>query len=139
MRYLCSKCRAFKREIDFNVESAQPHGISAWCKLCKKAYSKRWRANNGNYRRQFGNPPDAAKRAEYRAKRLKRHVSWADKKKIKAFYIRAAYLTEKTGIQHEVDHIIPLQGKLISGLHVENNMQILTKSENSAKRNSFEI
>lgn len=37
------------------------------------------------------------------------------------------------------DHDIPLQGKRVSGLHVANNLQILTGSENSRKRNHFEV
>jgi nitrous oxide reductase len=35
----------------------------------------------------------------------------------------------------EVDHIVPLRAKHHSGLHVLNNMQVLTKVENRAKRN----
>ena len=37
----------------------------------------------------------------------------------------------------EVDHIIPMQGKYISGLHVENNLQILKRSENRSKGNQW--
>ena len=36
-----------------------------------------------------------------------------------------------------VDHIIPLQGKNISGLHVYDNLQIITETENSIKHNSW--
>lgn len=58
---------------------------------------------------------------------------WADLDKIKSIYRRAR--TEKLS----VDHIIPLRGELVSGLHVENNLQLLSVSENSGKRNKFSV
>jgi len=73
------------------------------------------------------------------AKKLQRTPSWANMEAIRAFYDEAARLTTETGIVHHVDHKYPLQGKLVSGLHVETNLQILTGSENSRKRNHFEI
>jgi 5-methylcytosine-specific restriction endonuclease McrA len=50
--------------------------------------------------------------------------------------IREIYLNCPKG--HHVDHIIPLQGKLVSGLHVENNLQYLTSTENHIKNNKFQ-
>lgn len=67
--------------------------------------------------------------------KLKATPKWANFKAIEAIYAEAAYLTEITGIRHEVDHIYPLQGKLCCGLHCEANLQILTKTENIRKRN----
>lgn len=64
---------------------------------------------------------------------------WANKDKIGEIYLEAANLSRTTGIIHEVDHIIPLTNKLVCGLHVESNLQILTISENRAKRNKFII
>jgi len=55
---------------------------------------------------------------------------WANKEKIKEIY-----MNRPEG--YHVDHIIPLRGKTVSGLHVENNLQYLTLIENSKKCNKF--
>lgn len=70
-----------------------------------------------------------------RRKITKNQVPWYDAKKVSDFYKEAKRLTEITGIPHEVDHIVPLRGKTVSGLHVQNNLQILTRSENIKKGN----
>lgn len=54
---------------------------------------------------------------------------------IKNLYLKANILTDKTGILHEVDHIIPIKSKEVSGLHVLNNLQILTTAANRFKSN----
>jgi len=75
--------------------------------------------------------------SSYRAMCAKRHASkmqrtpiWADLKAIKEFYTNCP-----AGM--EVDHIVPMQGKNVSGLHVLSNLQYLTKSENAKKHNKF--
>lgn len=60
------------------------------------------------------------------------------------FFIEEAYLlsklrTEITGIEHHVDHIIPLKGKLVCGLHVETNLRVIPATLNLKKSNSFII
>lgn len=88
---------------------------------------KKWAANNKAIRMASVRNRQAAK--------LKRTPPWADKEKMKAIYIEAQRLTDETGIPHEVDHFYPLQGVTVSGLHVENNLQILTISDNRKKGN----
>jgi hypothetical protein len=77
----------------------------------------------------------AAYVAKYFASRLQATPPWADLDKIKAIYAEAARLTKATGIRHEVDHIHPLQSKVMCGLHVPANLQILPMSENRSKSN----
>ena len=75
-----------------------------------------------------------------RQKRIKQSTpKWADIATIKEVYIQAQYRTKETGVPHEVDHIIPLQGKLVCGLHVPANLQILTEKENQTKNAKFTV
>lgn len=65
--------------------------------------------------------------------------SWVNKEAIKEIYKTAVELTESTGTVYEVDHIVPLTSKLVCGLHVEHNLQVVTFEENRKKYNHFEI
>jgi len=67
-----------------------------------------------------------------------RTPAWADRKAIAAVYKAARQLTKATGIKYAVDHIIPLRGSKVSGLHVHNNLQVITASANSAKHNKYQ-
>ena len=85
-------------------------------------------------KRQLSRMHSAARHAA----KMKRTPGWADKKAIQRIYDEAVRLTIETGIEHHVDHIIPLQGEKVSGLHVEANLQILTAEMNIRKSNKFE-
>ena len=91
-----------------------------------KDYYKRNKANFIAYNR--------AKRAAL----LQRIPSWADMDACRIFYVIAARATQCTGIQFHVDHVVPLQGRLVSGLHVPNNLQVLSKTENKRKYNKWQ-
>lgn len=134
---LCSVCcmqkvKKFQRE---NREKVLP-SIRASQKKYSIQKRDKVRAAQAAYKKRNPekNTADASKR---RAIRLKAIPKWADLKKIEEIYKEAQRLTKETGIEHHVDHIIPLRSKLVCGLHVENNLQIITAAENLKKGNSF--
>lgn len=61
---------------------------------------------------------------------------WADKRAVRAFWKASAAMTAETGIQHSVDHIVPLLHPLVCGLHVEHNLEVTTLAANLQKSNN---
>lgn len=80
----------------------------------------------------------AAKTRKRKASKLQRTPLWLSaehKAQINKIYWEASELSKLVGEFYTVDHILPLQGKTVSGLHVPWNLHILSKSENSSKGN----
>lgn len=71
----------------------------------------------------------------HQSRRRSAHVSWANHEKINKIYAQAQLATLETGVEHHVDHYYPLCGKLVCGLHVENNLVITTAKLNQEKGN----
>ena len=76
------------------------------------------------------------------ARKLQRTPAWVSKAefaKIAELYTAASKLTQETGVPHVVDHIIPLNGALVCGLHCLSNLQILTQDQNRKKWNYYSV
>ena len=77
-----------------------------------------------------------AKAAKRRFSKLQQMPAWADRLAIECVYEKAAEM-RKEGMDVHVDHIIPLQGRNALGLHVHNNLQIISANANRRKSNSL--
>lgn len=66
---------------------------------------------------------------------------WLSRSEIKAIsdiYVKCKNVSERTGILHHVDHIVPLNGETVCGLHVPWNLQLLPALDNLRKSNKHE-
>lgn len=104
--------------------------------------TRAWRARNTEQRKQYRKDRlalYAASAAKRRAAELDRTPIWADESQTKAVYEKSAQMSREFGVEMQVDHIIPLQGDLVSGLHIHSNLQILPALVNQKKNNHFEV
>ena len=137
---VCTKCNTEKSMTDFYKESKKKDGRKNVCKSCcmvtqrvqrstleYKAYKK---ILDKNYLENNRGKTNAIK-ARYRANKLKATPSWSEVEAIRDFYTKCPE-------GYQVDHIVPLQGVNVKGLHVLANLQYLTASENQSKGNRYD-
>ena len=127
------------REFSKKWENANPQKAKARFLKYKYANLEECRARDKHYR--LNNlDKDAAKTAKRRAAKRKRTPPWLTiehLKEIETFYTEARELTESTGVEYHVDHIMPLNGATSCGLHVPWNLQVITAEENLKKGNKI--
>lgn len=100
----------------------------------KKQSDKDWRANNVDKKRSY--------QAFRRAKVREATPPWLTKEhrhQIALIYKEALRLSEETGVLYHVDHIVPLAGREVSGLHVPWNLRAIPATENHKKSNKLEF
>lgn len=117
------------------------------CYECYKINSKNYRINNkekiknrlNNFKKKYPERINADT-AFRRANKKKATPAWLTKemkKQIKDFYKTAKKLEKETGTPYHVDHVIPLNGKTVSGLHVPWNLRVIPSVENLSKSNKL--
>lgn len=124
------------RQYSANYRSRNPEKRAASCARYRATHQEHDREYRQAYAQsERGRVILNAKAAARRAAKRKATPAWANREAMETIYARAAELSLDTGIQHDVDHIIPLLGKSVCGLHVEDNLQIIPHVDNLRKGN----
>lgn len=155
----CSKCKEVKPETFFYKDRHRPTGRMSQCKICNNlcrtthARSNRDKSRIAFRRWYSANKSDAISRSmqwhkdntskvrahAYKSRYPERNLTpaWADYTAMQKFYDEARNLTESTGVLHDVDHIIPINGTTACGLHTQHNLQVIPRLDNIRKGNSL--
>jgi hypothetical protein len=145
----CNDCVQERNRSSEKIEYRKKYkqeNYEAILKKNKTLYAKnpeQYRRYNKEYQQKNAvtlRPKNSARTMKRLAAKLQRTPSWLsvdDNWMIDQAYELAAIRKKATGIPWDVDHIIPLQGKLVSGLHVPWNLQVIPASINRSKGNKI--
>lgn len=159
----CTICRQVKELSEFPKKKQKKDGHSPWCKECNAAKAREWARNNPEkaketaaktYKKNKQNrdaymvewrknnkPKMRALSAKKRAAILERTPKWLSKEQLSEInteYELADWCSSVMGENYHVDHIVPLRGKQVSGLHVPWNLRVIPAADNLRKSNRHE-
>ena len=127
---MCVECEMLKNNDNSRKEYMRQYAEQNRTKL--REIASRWqKENKGKVN------ANTAKRHTAKMNRQPKWLTKEDKETIKSLYQLAAIYKKECGIDCHVDHIVPLQGHQVNGLHVPWNLQVLPAVENIRKSNKF--
>jgi hypothetical protein len=135
------KVRGYVRKSCKKLYDADPEKFREKSRAARAANpeGKRATVRQSNKKRYYENYDNERIRLNIRAAARRRAsppwLTKVQKDEIKALYAEARRLEKETGVKWHVDHIEPLNGLNVCGLHVPWNLQLLTASENCSKKN----
>ena len=132
-RYYAKYCDVLKAKVAARAKVI-PEKIAAASARYYRMNPEKWAGCSKRWREKFPEK-HAARQGKRRAHKLQATPVWANEFFMSEAYDLAKLRTKMLGFKWEVDHIVPLKSKLVCGLHVENNIQVIPAVENRSKSN----
>lgn len=162
----CWKCNTIKSKESFGFNKAKVDGLTSECRDCKRQQDRQYAAQNReaakqrasewyykNYKyarerqneygrgwKKHNSDKHAANQGKRRSFKVNATPCWLTKShllQMQCKYSLAKMFSKETGTQYHVDHIIPLKGKTVCGLHVPWNLRVIPATENLCKSNKI--
>ena len=163
---ICSCCKKEKPLLSFGKHTKNKDGLQYQCKECRivtcaisysktskaqlqkrNELTKKWKEANSEKQKQTARTwslNNQARRTHLERKReiakLQRTPKWTtieDSEYILCLYQLAAMRSKYSDQKWHVDHVIPLQGKTVSGFHIPSNLQVIPAIDNLRKNNRY--
>jgi hypothetical protein len=160
----CTKCGETKPLEAFRPHKTTKDGLTTYCKQCLQEGVSDWRRRNkdkmGEYdaayreknrerirsiskkwreKHRGSKNADTAKRHADKMKRTPLWLTTEEKTRIKCYYQLAQMRNRESGQEWHVDHVVPMRGSLVCGLHVPWNLQVIPATDNLTKNKRFEV
>lgn len=114
--------------------------VSLQTKKYREANKQNIAIKNKEYRKQYlqeNLDKHCATQNKRRARKICATPKWANETEISKLYATSKLMSELSGIEHSVDHIVPLKSKLVCGLHCEHNLAVIPAADNKTKSNRY--
>lgn len=149
----CTDCKEYKFLNEFNKNKSKDDGLGTECRSCTKKYNKFWRTNNSEKVKKDKRKWQINNREKFKKYALnwkkthsevyeKNQKLGRERRKLASLgiYQNDVYkMQKKTTVEGKfLDHIIPIAGKIVCGLNVPWNMQVLDYWSNRYKSNWFD-
>lgn len=144
---VCTTCKKELLLSDFYKDPTREYKPRPSCKECGYSKQKVWTENNREqvnarslgyyYKNHKVNCSRLNETSSKRRARLRSRPEWSNKNKIQLIFVKAKELSLRYNIEFHVDHVVPLRSKYVSGLHTEDNLQLLEKGINLKKKDLY--